>query len=117
KGEYSAPQIVNDGVTIAKEIELEDKVENTGVQLIRQAASKTNDVAGDGTTTATVLARAMVKDGLRYLVGGANPVLMKGGMEKAAKFVVGKIEELSIEVGDKDPSSPPSSLLALSSWS
>jgi chaperonin GroEL len=93
---------VNDGVTIAKEIELEDHVENTGVQLIRQAASKTNDVAGDGTTTATVLARAMVRDGLRYLVGGANPVLIKGGMEKAAKFVVGKIEEHSIEVGDKD---------------
>jgi chaperonin GroEL len=102
KGEYSAPQIVNDGVTIAKEIELEDQVENTGVQLIRQAAAKTNDVAGDGTTTATVLARAMVKGGQRFLVGGANPVLIKAGMEKAASFVVDKIKELSVPVGDKD---------------
>jgi chaperonin GroEL len=89
-------------VTIAKEIELEDQVENTGVQLIRQAAAKTNDVAGDGTTTATVLARAMVKGGQRFLVGGANPVLIKAGMEKAASFVVDKIKELSVPVGDKD---------------
>ncbi|CAK0857436.1 unnamed protein product [Prorocentrum cordatum] len=102
KGEYSAPQIVNDGVTIAKEIELEDQVENTGVQLIRQAASKTNDVAGDGTTTATVLARAMVKNGLRFLSGGANPVGIKSGMEKASSFVVGKIQEYSVAVGDGD---------------
>ena len=69
---FGAPQIVNDGVTIAKEIELEDNVENTGVALIRQAASKTNDAAGDGTTTATVLAHAMVKEGLRNVAAGAN---------------------------------------------
>ncbi len=71
---YGAPQIVNDGVTIAKEIELEDHIENTGVSLIRQAASKTNDVAGDGTTTATVLAHAMVKQGMKNVAAGANPI-------------------------------------------
>merc|ERR1740138_2039906 len=95
KGEFTAPQIVNDGVTIAKEIELEDQVENTGVQLIRQAAAKTNDVAGDGTTTATILAQAMVKRGQKQLVGGANPVQLKTGMEKAAGFVVEQIKKCS----------------------
>ena len=74
---YGAPQIVNDGVTIAKEIELEDHIENTGVSLIRQAASKTNDVAGDGTTTATVLAHAMVKQGMKNVAAGANPIAIK----------------------------------------
>lgn len=102
KGEYSPPQIVNDGVTIAKEIELEDQVENTGAQLIRQAAAKTNDVAGDGTTTATILAHAMVKSGLKQLVGGSNPVQIKTGMEKASAFVVSKIKEVAIPVGEKD---------------
>jgi len=102
KGEFSAPQIVNDGVTIAKEIELEDQVENTGVQLIRQAAAKTNDVAGDGTTTATILAHAMVKSGLKQLVGGANPVQIKSGMEKAAAFVVDKIKSIATPVEDTD---------------
>ncbi|PLZ52388.1 molecular chaperone GroEL, partial [Fischerella thermalis WC442] len=79
---YGAPQIINDGVTIAKEIELEDHVENTGVSLLRQAASKTNDIAGDGTTTATVLAHAMVKEGLRNVAAGANPLLLKRGIDK-----------------------------------
>jgi len=102
KGEYSAPQIVNDGITIAKEIELEDQVENTGVQLIRQAAAKTNDVAGDGTTTATILAQAMVRSGMRQLVGGANPVQIKSGMEKAAKYMVDQIQKQSVEVSDTD---------------
>ena len=73
---FGAPQIVNDGVTIAKEIELEDHIENTGVALIRQAASKTNDVAGDGTTTATVLAHAMVKQGMKNVAAGANPIAL-----------------------------------------
>ena len=77
---YGAPQIVNDGVTIAKEIELEDHIENTGVALIRQAASKTNDVAGDGTTTATVLAHAMVKQGMKNVAAGANPIAIKKGI-------------------------------------
>jgi chaperonin GroEL len=90
---FGAPQIVNDGVTIAKEIELEDTIENTGVALIRQAASKTNDSAGDGTTTATVLAHAMVKEGLRNVAAGANAISLKRGIDKAAAFLVEKIAE------------------------
>ncbi len=88
---FGAPQIVNDGVTIAKEIELEDHIENTGVSLIRQAASKTNDAAGDGTTTATVLAHAMVKEGLRNVAAGANPIALKRGIDKATGFLVDEI--------------------------
>ncbi|NJN71931.1 MAG: chaperonin GroEL [Limnothrix sp. RL_2_0] len=97
---FGAPQIVNDGVTIAKEIELEDHIENTGVSLIRQAASKTNDVAGDGTTTATVLAHAMVKEGLRNVAAGANPIAIKRGIDKAAEFIVGRIKEQARPVED-----------------
>jgi len=97
---FGAPQIVNDGVTIAKEIELEDHIENTGVALIRQAASKTNDVAGDGTTTATVLAHAMVKQGMRNVAAGANPIALKRGIEKATQFVVSQISEYSKPVED-----------------
>jgi len=97
---FGAPQIVNDGVTIAKEIELEDHVENTGVSLIRQAASKTNDAAGDGTTTATVLAHAMVKEGLRNVAAGANAILLKRGIDKAAGFLVEQIAEHSRPVAD-----------------
>ncbi len=97
---FGAPQIVNDGVTIAKEIELEDHVENTGVALIRQAASKTNDSAGDGTTTATVLAHAMVKEGLRNVAAGANPILLKRGIDKATQFLVEKIAEHARPVED-----------------
>ncbi len=97
---FGAPQIVNDGVTIAKEIELEDHIENTGVSLIRQAASKTNDVAGDGTTTATVLAHAIVKEGLKNVAAGANPIAIKRGIDKAIEFLVGKIEEQAQPVGD-----------------
>lgn len=88
---FGAPQIINDGITIAKEIELEDHVENTGVALIRQAASKTNDVAGDGTTTATVLAHAIVKEGLRNVAAGANPIAIKRGIDKATEFLVEQI--------------------------
>jgi len=97
---FGAPQIVNDGVTIAKEIELEDNIENTGVALIRQAASKTNDAAGDGTTTATVLAHAMVKEGLRNVAAGANPIELKRGIDKATTFLVGKIAEHARQVED-----------------
>jgi chaperonin GroEL len=88
---FGAPQIVNDGITIAKEIELEDRIENTGVALIRQAASKTNDAAGDGTTTATVLAHAIVKEGLRNVAAGANAISLKRGIDKATAFLVEKI--------------------------
>ena len=97
---FGAPQIVNDGVTIAKEIELEDHVENTGVSLIRQAASKTNDAAGDGTTTATVLAHAMVKEGLRNVAAGANPIALKRGIDKGAGFLVEKIAEHARQIED-----------------
>jgi len=92
---YGSPQIINDGVTIAKEINLEDHIENTGVSLIRQAASKTNDVAGDGTTTATVLAYAMVKEGLKNVAAGANPISIKLGMEKASQYLVSQINEFA----------------------
>ncbi|MEH2144974.1 chaperonin GroEL [Nostoc sp.] len=97
---FGAPQIVNDGVTIAKEIELEDHIENTGVALIRQAASKTNDAAGDGTTTATVLAHAIVKEGLRNVAAGANAISLKRGIDKATSFLVEKIAEHARPVED-----------------
>ncbi len=99
---FGAPQIINDGVTIAKEIELEDHIENTGVALIRQAASKTNDAAGDGTTTATVLAHAMVKAGLRNVAAGANAITLKRGIDKAADFLVKKIEENAKPISDSN---------------
>lgn len=97
---FGAPQIVNDGVTIAKEIELEDHIENTGVALIRQAASKTNDVAGDGTTTAVVLAHALVREGLRNVAAGANAIALRRGIDRAAQFVVEKIAEHARPVED-----------------
>ncbi len=97
---FGAPQIINDGITIAKEIELEDHVENTGVALIRQAASKTNDVAGDGTTTATVLAHAIVKEGLRNVAAGANPISLKRGIDRATDYLVEKIAEHAKPVED-----------------
>ena len=99
---FGAPQIVNDGVTIAKEIELEDNVENTGVSLIRQAASKTNDSAGDGTTTATVLAHAIVKEGLRNVAAGSNAISLKRGIDKATAYLVDKIAEHARPVGDSN---------------
>jgi chaperonin GroEL len=99
---FGAPQIVNDGVTIAKEIELEDHVENTGVSLIRQAASKTNDAAGDGTTTATVLAHAMVKEGLRNVAAGANAISLKRGIDKAISYLVEQIAQQARPVPESD---------------
>lgn len=90
---FGAPQIVNDGITIAKEIELENHVENTAVALLRQAAAKTNDVAGDGTTTAVVLAHAIVKEGLRNVAAGANPMALRRGIDRATHFMVEKIAE------------------------
>ena len=99
---FGSPQIINDGVTIAKEIELEDHIENTGVALIRQAASKTNDAAGDGTTTATVLAHAMVKAGLRNVAAGANAITLKKGIDKASDFLVSKIKEMAKPIADSN---------------
>lgn len=97
---FGAPQIINDGVTIAKEIELEDHIENTGVSLIRQAASKTNDAAGDGTTTSIILAHALVKEGLRNVAAGANPIALKRGIDKAVGFLVDEIKKHSTEIND-----------------
>ena len=99
---FGAPQIINDGVTIAKEIELEDHIENTGVALIRQAASKTNDAAGDGTTTATVLAHAMVKAGLRNVAAGANAITLKKGIDKASDFLVAEIKDKANPISDSN---------------
>ncbi|MFA6666222.1 MAG: chaperonin GroEL, partial [Armatimonadota bacterium] len=96
------PGITNDGVTIAKEIEIEDRFENMGAQLVREVASKTNDVAGDGTTTATVLAQAIVREGLKNVAAGANPMLIKKGIDKAVKVAVEEIRNVSKAVEDKD---------------
>ena len=99
---YGAPTITNDGVTIAKEIELEDEFENMGAQLIREAASKTNDVAGDGTTTATVLAQAMINEGMKNLAAGANPIVLRKGMKKATDAAVDSIKKMSTKVKGKE---------------
>jgi chaperonin GroEL len=109
---FGAPQIVNDGVTIAKEISLEDHIENTGVSLIRQAAAKTNDVAGDGTTTATVLAYAIVKEGMRNVTAGANPISLKIGIEKASKYLVESIIEASKPIDSLEAISQVASISA-----
>jgi chaperonin GroEL len=99
---YGAPLITNDGVTIAKEIELEDAFENMGAQLVKEVATKTNDVAGDGTTTATVLAQAMVNAGMKNLAAGANPIILRKGMKKATDCAVEAIAKMSAKVSGKD---------------
>ena len=99
---YGAPLITNDGVTIAKEIELEDAFENMGAQLVREVATKTNDVAGDGTTTATVLAQAMIKEGMKNLAAGANPIILRKGMKKATEKAVEALADMSKAVDGKD---------------
>ena len=99
---FGAPLITNDGVTIAKEIELEDRFENMGAQLIKEVASKPNDVDGDGTTTATVLAQAMVQEGMKNLEAGANPIILRKGMKKATDVAVEAIAKMSSKVKDKD---------------
>ena len=99
---YGAPLITNDGVTIAKEIELEDAFENMGAQLVKEVATKTNDAAGDGTTTATVLAQAMINEGMKNLAAGANPIIMRKGMKKATDAAVEAIAKMSSEVNGKN---------------
>ena len=99
---YGAPLITNDGVTIAKEIELEDPFENMGAQLVKEVATKTNDVAGDGTTTATVLAQAMVSEGIKNLAAGANPISLRRGMKKATNVAVEALQEMSQKVDGKN---------------
>src|ERR1700694_5918598 len=95
---FGAPTITNDGVTIAREIEVEDVFENQGAQLVREVATATNDVAGDGTTTATVLAQAIVKDGLRNVAAGANPMGLKRGIETAVEAIVANLKSQSKEI-------------------
>src|SRR5713101_6618049 len=99
---FGAPTITNDGVTIAREIDVEDVFENQGAQLVREVATATNDVAGDGTTTATVLAQAIVRQGLKNVAAGANPLALKRGIEKAVEEVVANIATQSKEVSGKD---------------
>ncbi len=99
---YGTPLITNDGVTIAKEIDLEDKFEDMGAQLVKEVATKTNDVAGDGTTTATVLAQAMIKEGMKNLAAGANPIILKKGMRKATDLAVETIKDMSSNVTGRD---------------
>ena len=99
---YGAPLITNDGVTIAKEIELEDPFENMGAQLVKEVATKTNDVAGDGTTTATVLAQAMVNEGMKNLAAGANPIILRKGMKKATECAVEAIAKMSSKINGKE---------------
>ena len=97
---WGTPQVVNDGVTVAKEIDLEDKFENMGAQIVKEAASKTNDVAGDGTTTAVVLARAIVSEGLKNVSAGTNAMILRGGLEKATKVLVDEIAKFSKKIFD-----------------
>src|SRR6185312_10882713 len=99
---FGSPLITNDGVTIAKEIELEDAFENMGAKLVSEVASKTNDVAGDGTTTATVLAQAMIREGLKNVTAGANPVGVKKGIEKAVAVAVTELQAISKQIEDKE---------------
>lgn len=99
---YGAPLITNDGVTIAKEIELEDVFENMGAQLVKEVATKTNDVAGDGTTTATVLAQAMITEGMKNLAAGANPIILRKGMRKATDIAVEAIGKMSSKLNGKE---------------
>src|SRR3954463_2722969 len=98
---FGAPNVTHDGVTVAKEIELEDPFKNMGAQLLKEAATKTNDVAGDGTTTATVLAQSIVHEGMRNVAAGANAMLLKRGIERATQAVVEAIHNLSQPVSDR----------------
>src|ERR1041384_4425692 len=95
---FGAPTVTHDGVTVAKEIELDDPYENMGVQLLKEAATKTNDIAGDGTTTATVLAQAIVNEGFKNVTAGANPLQLKRGIESGVQAVVAELKAMSIPV-------------------
>ena len=98
---FGSPTITKDGVSVAKEVELEDKLENIGAKLLIEIASKTNDITGDGTTTATVLGQAIVREGLRNVVAGANPLALKRGIEKAVEAAVESIKAMSVPVNDR----------------
>ncbi len=109
---FGSPLITNDGVTIAKEIELEDAFENMGAQLVKEVATKTNDVAGDGTTTATVLAQAMIREGLKNVAAGANPMVIRKGIEKATAAAVEELKEISKPIGGKESIAQAASISA-----
>ena len=109
---FGAPLITNDGVTIAKEIELEDRFENMGAQLVKEVATKTNDVAGDGTTTATVLAQAIIREGLKNVTAGANPVLIRKGIQKAVEVAVEELKSQSRTIETKESISQVASISA-----
>src|SRR3990170_5117503 len=99
---WGAPNVVHDGVTVAKEIDLEDPFENMGAQLIKEAASKTNDVAGDGTTTATILAQAIAEEGLKNITAGTNPMIMKRGIESGVEAVISALKKSAKKVSTKE---------------
>src|SRR5262245_6206074 len=98
---FGAPSVINDGVTVAKELELEDKFENMGAQMVKEVASKTNDVAGDGTTTATVLAQAIFREGSKFVAAGHNPMELKRGVDKAVEAVVAELKKQSKPCKDR----------------
>lgn len=100
ESKYGSPKIVNDGVTIAREVELEDPVENIGAKLVRQAAARTNDTAGDGTTTATIMSAAFISEGMKIVAAGTNPVQLTRGMDKTVAGLVKELKKLSTEVAD-----------------
>ena len=109
---FGTPTITKDGVTVAKEIELEDKLENIGAEIIKEAATKTNDVAGDGTTTATILAQAMISAGLKYLTAGANALSIQRGIQKATEKVVEELKKMSKPVSSREEISQVASISA-----
>lgn len=98
---YGAPTITKDGVSVAKEIELEDKFENIGAEMVKEVASKTNDTAGDGTTTATILAQAMIAEGIKLVSSGVDPIIIREGIEKKVQEVIGKLKKMSKPVLEK----------------
>src|SRR5437016_7875809 len=109
---WGAPTITNDGVSIAKDIELEDPLEKIGAELVKEVAKKTDDVAGDGTTTATVLAQAMVREGLRNVAAGANPIALKRGIEKAVEAVSAQLLAMATEIETKEQTAATASISA-----
>src|SRR6056297_1544151 len=109
---FGSPTVTKDGVTVAKEIDLEDVYENMGARMVREVASKTSDVAGDGTTTATVMAEAIFNEGLKAVVAGVNPIQMKSGIEKAVVDITEKLHKMSIKIKSKDDMSNVASIAA-----
>src|SRR5213082_2549068 len=109
---FGSPTVTKDGVTVAKEIELEDKYEDMGAKMVKEVASKTSDIAGDGTTTATVLAEAIFNEGLKSVVAGVNPVQMKRGMEKATEDIFDKLKKMSIKIKGKTEMAQVASIAA-----